>query len=119
MLARSITSRPEIGEVAPAGSAGVDDGGHAGGEGVDVGFERQRRAAVSGEDMGVHVDDAGHDVVTRHVQNGVSGPGRHVRRDRRHPPLAEAHVGPPVDPVGGIDHMAALQQQIRVMGLRR
>ena len=63
---------PEVGEITPTGGAGVDDGGDTGREGVDVRVERQGGAAVGGEDVGVHVDDARHDVVARHIEDGFS-----------------------------------------------
>ena len=60
-------------EIAPAGRARIDDGGDAGGEGIDDRVERELRAGVGLEAVDMHVDDARHDVVARHVQDGFSG----------------------------------------------
>ena len=100
----------EAREIARAGAAGVNRRGNAGGAAELLGIDAKRGAAPI--DMGVQIDKAGGDDVTRHVAHVGSGVDLERGSDRDHLAVGEGYVHHGVELLGRVDHPTAAQHQI-------
>ena len=75
-------------------------------------FEGFNRTGVNPDLGGVQVDQAGRDRLAPHIDGARGFRLRDLRRDARDRALLHRHVHRPVEPGGGIQHGAALEQEI-------
>ncbi len=120
---RSMTRWREVLEVAPAGAAGVGDGGHPDAEGEPVRIDAVVAGvgillAGPGEDVDVDVDQAGRHVEPRRVHDLERLPRWDALLDRGDLPSRDGHVAHGAQAAGGIDHVPVPEEQV-VSGLRR
>jgi hypothetical protein len=100
----------EPGEVRRAGAPRVAKRGHAGGAAHRVGLDSQ---VVAGDErVRVKVDQARRDVRARDVDHLPRGIARDRGVDGRHAPGGEGHVAATVDTPGGVEHVAADEQEV-------
>jgi hypothetical protein len=114
----------ELQEISPPGAAHVDERRLAAPEGMAVGLHRRVRVAEirillrAEENVRVDVDEAGHHVHAGRIGGTSGGTRIDVRGDAGNLPSGNCHVHDAVHPAGGIDDVAALDQQIDRRGLR-
>ena len=111
----------ELAEVAPAGAADVDQRGLAAAERVAVGQDRRQPVAQVGvglgavEHVGVQVDEPGHDVQARRIDDAARLGGVDRRRDLGDLAGGDGDVHEAVAPVLRVDDVTALDED----GVRR
>ena len=109
-LARLDHVLAEAREIARAGAAGVDRRGDAGGAAELLGVDAERGAAPI--DVGVQIDQARRDDVTRHVAHVGSRIDLELVSDLGHLAGGEGDIRHGVELLGGVNHPAAAQDQI-------
>ncbi len=109
-LARLDHMLAEAGEIAGAGTAGIDRGGDAGGAAKLLGVDAERGATPI--DMGVQVDQAGRHDLACNVAHGGRGIRLQAAADLRHLAVGKRDVADRVEPLRGVDHAAAAQDQV-------
>src|ERR1700722_13915511 len=109
-LARLDHMLAEARKIARAGATGVDRRGNAGGAAELFGVDTERSAAPI--DVGVQIDEAGGDDVTRYVAH--VGPRINLEPVSDHGHLAggEGDIRYGVELLGGVNHPTAAQHQI-------
>jgi hypothetical protein len=106
----SITCLRKAREIARPGAAGVDRRGDAGGAAELLGVDADRGAAPI--DMGVQIDQARGNDVTRHVAHVGSRIDLERVSDRDHLAGGEGDIRHGIEFLGGVDHPTAAQDQI-------
>ncbi len=109
-LARLDHVLAEAREITRASAAGVDRRGDAGGAAELLGIDAERGAAPI--DVGVQIDQAWGDDVTRHVAHVGARIGLEPVSDHDHLAGGEGDIRYGVELLGGINHPAAAQDQI-------
>jgi hypothetical protein len=107
----------EIGEVAPAGTAGVGHRSDAVAEGVAIWVEAEvaRVCALcsgAGVYVDVHVHQAGGDVQTLHVDHFEGCGARDIRGNPGNLVVLNRHVADGADVILGVDDMTAGEQEV-------
>ena len=111
----------ELAEVAPAGAADVDQRRLAAAERVAVGQDRRQPVAQVGvglgavEHVGVQVDEPGHDVQARRIDDAARLGGVDRRRDLGDLAVGDGDVHEAIAPVLRVDDVTALDED----GVRR
>ena len=109
-LARLDHVLAEAGEIARAGAAGIDRRGDAAGAAELLGIDAERGAAPI--DVGVQIDQAGRDDITRHVAHVGRRIGLEFASDRGHLAAGKGDIRYGVELLGRIDDPAAAHDQI-------
>jgi len=101
-------------EIARAGAAGVDRRGDAGSAAEFFGIDTERGAAPI--DVGVQIDQAGSDDVTRYVAHVGTRIGLEPVSDHGHLAGGKGDIRHGIELLGRVDHPAAAQDQIESHG---
>ena len=114
----------ELGEVSPAGGAGVGDGGDAVGDGHGIGRDGEVAVAPgvvakAGEDVDVDVDEARSEVEAGDIDRLLCGAGGNRGLDGGDLAIANGDVALGVDVVLGVDDVAVAEDEVVLLGRRR